>query len=77
MLQEANDNAVYDEILMLQRFLGQPTANLTQIKQDYQNNIQAKDKIEKSLLDLDELIKETKFENKKIIDQVSSKIINI
>lgn len=37
---EANDNAVYDEILLLQRFLGQPQANLSSIRRDYQTGIQ-------------------------------------
>ena len=37
---KANDNAVYDEILLLQRFLGQPQANLSSIRRDYQTGIQ-------------------------------------
>lgn len=54
-LQKANDNAVYDEILLLQRFLGQPQANLSSIRRDYQTGIQTIEEIEKISASIDKL----------------------
>lgn len=54
-LQKANDNAVYDEILLLQRFLGQPQANLSSIRRDYQTGIQTIEEIDKISASIDKL----------------------
>merc|ERR1712131_461194 len=73
-LQKANDNAVYDEILLLQRFLGQPQANLSSIRRDCHTGIQTIEEIEKisgSIDKLNDQIQNEISKNAEIIEKES------
>jgi len=75
-LQKANDNAVYDEILLLQRFLGQPQANLSSIRRDYQTGIQTIEEIEKISASIDKLNNEIQNEISKNAEIIQTESLN-
>jgi len=75
-LQKANDNAVYDEILLLQRFLGQPQANLSSIRRDYQTGIQTIEEIEKISASIDKLNDEIQNEISKNAEIIEKELLN-